>query len=61
MVPYLEINNLCVSCDYCKLICPEKAILSSGGKYYVETWACSLCELCMEVCPVDAIKLVSKE
>lgn len=58
MAPYLEINGLCVSCDYCRLICPEKAILMSPGKYFIETWACTLCGLCTEVCPVDCIKMV---
>lgn len=57
--PHLEINNLCSSCDYCKFLCPEKAILKYKQTYTIETWACSMCGVCIEVCPEDAIKIVS--
>lgn len=55
----LEINNLCISCDYCRLLCPEKAILRSDQQYNIESWACTGCGLCIEICPVDCIKVAT--
>lgn len=61
MTPYLEISSRCISCDNCNLLCPENAILVSRGVYTVETWACTLCNICIEICPVDCIKLITVE
>jgi electron transport complex protein RnfB len=61
MIPYLEINTLCISCDDCKLICPENAILSIEKYYVIETWSCTLCDACVEICPVDCIKLINED
>ena len=61
MIPYLEINTLCISCDNCRLICPENAILASAKTYVIETWACTLCDACIEVCPVNCIKLITED
>ena len=58
MLPYLEINSRCVSCDVCKLLCPEEAILHDKTTYIIDRWQCTLCHICVEVCPVDCIKLV---
>ncbi|MBL7664139.1 MAG: 4Fe-4S binding protein [Bacteriovoracaceae bacterium] len=57
MLPYLEITSNCISCDNCKTICPETAITRTDNKYYIDTWSCTLCHICIEVCPVDSIKL----
>lgn len=57
MTPVLSINNLCISCDVCRLICPENSILKRGQKYTIESWSCTLCGICKEICPVDAIKI----
>lgn len=56
MINVLEINNICIACDACRYICPEKCIISDGKQYHIENWACTNCELCIQVCPVDAIK-----
>lgn len=61
MIPKLEINNLCISCDNCRLICPENSILKNGNDYIIETWSCTLCQICVEICPVDCIKFVKAE
>lgn len=61
MIPYLEVNTLCISCDNCKLICPENAVLKNGMDYVIETWSCTLCNACLEVCPVDCIKLITED
>lgn len=52
----LEITSICVSCDSCKLICPENAVVSAHSLYMIDPWSCTLCGLCIEVCPVDCIK-----
>lgn len=57
-MPTLEINIRCISCDNCRLICPENAILTNGKTYSIDTWSCTLCGLCTEVCPTDAIDLI---
>lgn len=60
MVPYLEINSTCIECDNCRAICPENAVLKAHeGGYVIETFACTLCGLCLEVCPVDCIRTIS--
>lgn len=59
MVPYLEINSLCISCDNCRLICPENAVLKNGDQHVIDTWTCTLCYACVQVCPVDCIKMIS--
>ncbi|HLW58055.1 MAG TPA: 4Fe-4S binding protein [Bacteriovoracaceae bacterium] len=57
----LEITSICVSCDNCRLICPEDAILSNGSTYLIDTWSCTLCSLCQEVCPIDCIREITKD
>lgn len=54
----LEITAVCVACDNCKIICPESAIVTNGKEYFIEDWSCTKCHLCIEVCPVDCIKLI---
>ena len=61
MVPILTISNICISCDLCAVVCPENAILSNGKKYVVDHWSCTLCQICIEACPVDCIKMIEKQ
>lgn len=56
MINVLEINNICIACDACRNICPQKCINTNGNEYQIDTWACIKCELCVQICPVDAIK-----
>lgn len=55
---FLEISSICISCDNCRIICPENSISTNGLTYLVDTWSCTLCGLCQEICPVDCIKYV---
>ena len=59
MIPKLEINNLCISCDNCRLLCPEDSIFKMANSYIIETWSCTLCQICIEICPVDCIKFIT--
>ncbi len=61
MIPTLEINSLCISCDNCFQVCPENSVLKSGKEYLIDPWSCTLCMICTEVCPVDCIKMIQNQ
>lgn len=56
MLPELKISPICIYCDNCRLICPENAIFKVAQEFYIDEWSCTLCRLCIPVCPVDCIK-----
>lgn len=56
MYPRLEISDLCIKCDACRLLCPENAVLSIENEYIIENWSCTLCNICLEICPASCIK-----
>jgi NADH-quinone oxidoreductase subunit I len=54
----------CIGCRLCEFICPPQVIkvemLKATGRNYaklftLELYACEFCELCVQVCPTDAI------
>jgi coenzyme F420 hydrogenase subunit beta len=60
--------DLCVSCEICLAVCPENAIKMeySSGQFLpiVDNKKCSLCRLCLELCPgieIDPLKLRFKK
>jgi Pyruvate/2-oxoacid:ferredoxin oxidoreductase delta subunit len=59
--PELEITPRCISCDSCRLMCPEKCIIKMGDRYVIETWACTMCFVCQSVCPVKCIKVTNTQ
>ena len=61
MSKQLVISKTCMNCYSCRLICPEKAIMTDGEEYVIDTWSCSTCGLCIEVCPEDSITFKEKE
>jgi ferredoxin len=59
----LRITDLCVNCDVCEPVCPNKAI-SLGAEYYeIDPRLCTECighhdePQCVVVCPVECIDL----
>jgi ferredoxin len=57
----LKITDLCVNCDVCEPVCPNKAI-SLGTEYYeIAPDLCTECvghydtPQCVDVCPVECI------
>ncbi|MBF0207119.1 MAG: 4Fe-4S binding protein [Oligoflexia bacterium] len=61
MLPSLTINYKCIFCDNCRLICPEGAITYDKDFYLIDTWLCSLCNICVELCPVDCIQYTTRD
>jgi len=52
----------CVNCLLCWLYCPDSAILLDGTTFNGFDYDhCKGCEICDEVCPVDAIEMVAEE
>ncbi|OGP71727.1 MAG: NADH-quinone oxidoreductase subunit I [Deltaproteobacteria bacterium RBG_13_60_28] len=60
-------THLCIACEMCSRICPSQLITVEGAKFpgekqkrgtkYVhEHYYCSLCGLCVEVCPTTALE-----
>jgi len=54
----------CIGCRLCEYICPPQVIQVQMLKaekrnyakiFYLELYACEFCELCVQVCPTDAI------
>lgn len=57
----------CIGCRLCEFICPPAVIkvemLKGDGRNYAKTftlelYACEFCELCVQVCPTDAIVMM---
>jgi Pyruvate/2-oxoacid:ferredoxin oxidoreductase delta subunit len=51
------IGKTCISCDACRLNCPENAIITDGKEFIIDQWACNTCGICLEICPEDAISI----
>ena len=57
----LKITELCVNCDVCEPVCPNKAIFEGPEIYEITPSLCTECvghydtPQCVEVCPVECI------
>ena len=57
----LRINELCVNCDVCEPVCPNKAIAQGETIYVIDPARCTECvghfdePQCVVVCPVECI------
>lgn len=57
----LLINDLCVNCDVCEPVCPNKAIYQGASIYEIARDRCTECvghfdePQCVVVCPVECI------
>jgi 2-oxoacid:acceptor oxidoreductase delta subunit (pyruvate/2-ketoisovalerate family) len=49
----------CVNCLLCWLYCPDSAVLLDGTTFVgFDDRYCKGCEICAEICPVNAIEMV---
>jgi len=56
--PAVELQS-CVDCLLCWLYCPDSAVLLDGTAFAgFDLEVCKGCEICADVCPVDAIAMV---
>lgn len=54
------IEDLCIGCTKCILVCPVDAIVGAAKRMHTVIAAeCTGCELCIPACPVDCIELVA--
>lgn len=57
----LKITEVCVNCDVCEPVCPNKAIAQGREIYEIAPSLCTECvghyetPQCVEVCPVECI------
>jgi ferredoxin len=57
----LKITEVCVNCDVCEPVCPNKAISQGPEIYEIALPLCTECvghydtPQCVEVCPVECI------
>jgi ferredoxin len=57
----LKITDVCVNCDVCEPVCPNKAISLGEVIYEIAPGRCTECvghfdvPQCVEVCPVECI------
>jgi 2-oxoacid:acceptor oxidoreductase delta subunit (pyruvate/2-ketoisovalerate family) len=59
--PSVDLSR-CVNCLLCWLHCPDSAIVLEGTTFAGFDYDyCKGCEICDEICPVDAIAMVPEE
>ena len=57
--PVLD-NDLCGTCEYCQLICPDQAINEDQTTHQpvIDLIYCKGCGLCAHLCPNGAITMI---
>jgi 2-oxoacid:acceptor oxidoreductase delta subunit (pyruvate/2-ketoisovalerate family) len=59
--PHVELDR-CVNCLLCWLYCPDSAVVLDGTTLVgFDERYCKGCEICAEICPVNAIEMVADE
>jgi NAD-dependent dihydropyrimidine dehydrogenase PreA subunit len=48
----------CDKCYECVISCPTDALKTTHGIFTHNAYACSYCEVCMDVCPFECIKIM---
>lgn len=55
----LTITNQCISCNACKLVCPQNAIKVQGNEFTITAHRCNECDThyeaaqCASICPIE--------
>jgi 2-oxoacid:acceptor oxidoreductase delta subunit (pyruvate/2-ketoisovalerate family) len=59
--PEVDLSR-CVDCLLCWLYCPDSAVVLEGTAFAgFDLEVCKGCEICAEMCPVEAIEMVPDE
>ena len=48
----------CDKCYECIISCPTDALRLVGGIFKHNPYTCQYCEVCMDVCPVECLKIM---
>lgn len=54
-----SITESCISCNACKLVCPQKAVIVQDHKYAIAAHRCDECKShfpeaqCASICPIE--------
>jgi 2-oxoacid:acceptor oxidoreductase delta subunit (pyruvate/2-ketoisovalerate family) len=60
LAPSVDLSR-CVNCLLCWLYCPDSAVVLDGTTFTgFDLEVCKGCEICADVCPVDAIEMVEE-
>jgi MinD superfamily P-loop ATPase len=51
--------DLCIHCDECRMHCTFEAVVNKD-QFFVKPDVCTGCNMCVSVCPVEAIKMIPK-
>jgi 2-oxoacid:acceptor oxidoreductase delta subunit (pyruvate/2-ketoisovalerate family) len=54
--------DACINCLLCWIYCPDSAVIVADGVFEGFDYDyCKGCEVCAEMCPIDAIRMVPEE
>ena len=54
--------DACVNCMLCWVYCPDSAVLVGEDAFEgFDYYTCKGCEICAEICPVDAVTMIPEE
>ena len=51
------IEELCVGCGQCTLVCEPGALASKWGRTELDEDLCISCWVCLDFCPVEALEV----
>jgi Pyruvate/2-oxoacid:ferredoxin oxidoreductase delta subunit len=49
--------GICIACDYCRLYCPEMAVMVKRAERWINMDYCKGCGVCVTECPRNAMAL----
>ena len=53
--------GVCNACDYCRLFCPEMAVITDTAKRWIHMDYCKGCGICVTECPRNAMAMEEED